>query len=287
MNTNEQSKKLYRYMGICELCKLLRGKIYLTRLEHWHSEDPLENFISQGKSELPDDTVVGWENFASETYAICFTKNPEDAWDIFDKSHIGKVRVECNYECLQQLCRTIKEAYILKVRENQQPKKNVNTEGDNPLVGIAKTYTINEIEKNYCTFPDLTPEYLDGIDICGLRDVRYESEDRIKQEQKDFQEGIIATPTCIDPAYLLDKWLIKNKRFENQQEVRLVTDWNSEKHQMCIGDGRNVLEFDVAPKQLIDSITVPSYFPEADERIIRALVAETFGQDKMIYHRRS
>ena len=56
---------------------------------------------------------------------------------------------------------------------------------------------------------------------------------------------------------------------------------------MCIGDGRNVLEFDVAPKQLIDSITVPSYFPEADERIIRALVAETFGQDKMIYHRRS
>ncbi len=288
MKTNEQSKKLYRYMGICELCKLLRGKIYLTKLEYWHPDDALENFISQGESELTDGSVVGWGNFASETYAICFTKNTEDAWDILDKGHIGKVRVECNYEYLQQLCLTIKKEYLLKVRENQQPKKDVNTEGNAPLVvEDFMAYLRSEMEGMSCIFPDFTLEYLEGINTCGLHDVRYESEDKIKQYRDNFHKDIIASPVCIDPAYLLDKWLIKNKCFEDQQEVRLVTDWNSDKHKTCIGNGRKALQFDIDPKQLIISITMPSYFSEADERILRAHVAATLGQDKVICYKRS
>ena len=91
--------------------------------------------------------------------------------------------------------------------------------------------------------------------ICALKKVRYATKESIIQYREMIHQYIIKAQRSIEPKILLDTWFIKDKKFEKQQEIRLVTDWQFDDHTMTLCHDRNVLEFDIDPMALIRSIT--------------------------------
>ena len=282
MNYNETQKEaIYRYMNLCELGSLLRGKLSLTRLDYWqHSDplDPLENFISQGESPLTDGNSASWGEFAKKVYAICFTTNSEDAWNIFDKERTGLVRVECNYAYLQNLCCKIKKEF-LQLYEKAQQKPPIAVHEDEPWSLKQIKLFVNSCMKN---IQDSTHESTSGDAeeprICALKKVRYATKESIIQYRETIHQYIIKAQRSIEPKILLDTWFIKDKKFEKQQEIRLVTDWQFDDHTVTLYHDRNVLEFDIDPMALIRSIKSPPLCKKV-ERELYTLVEGVLGRD--------